>query len=47
MINKGFKKIFKNYLEAQKKLNINLNLRPSDLTQNEFFKITHYFEKNS
>jgi 16S rRNA (adenine1518-N6/adenine1519-N6)-dimethyltransferase len=47
MINKGFNKIFKNQPDAKKRLNINLHLRPSDLTENEFFKITQYFEKYS
>jgi 16S rRNA (adenine1518-N6/adenine1519-N6)-dimethyltransferase len=44
MINKAFKELFKKPLEVAKKININLNLRPSELTENEYFKITEFFE---
>ena len=44
MINKAFKKLFKNPLEVSKKINVNLNLRPSGLSENEYFKITEFFE---
>jgi len=45
MINKAFKILFKKHIETAKKLNINLNLRPNELTENEYFKITEFFEK--
>jgi 16S rRNA (adenine1518-N6/adenine1519-N6)-dimethyltransferase len=44
MINKEFKKLFKNPFEVAKKINVNLNLRPSELTENQYFKITEFFE---
>jgi 16S rRNA (adenine1518-N6/adenine1519-N6)-dimethyltransferase len=44
MINKAFKKLFKNPFEVAKKINVNLNLRPSELTENQYFKITEFFE---
>ena len=45
MINKAFKILFKKPIETAKKLNINLNLRQNELTENEYFKITEFFEK--
>ena len=45
MINKAFNELFKNPSNVADKLNINLNLRPNKLTENEFFKIAEYFEK--
>ena len=44
MINKAFKELFKKPTEAAKKINVNLNLRPSELTEKEYFKITELFE---
>ena len=44
MINKAFKKLFKKPLETAKKINLKLNLRPSELTEIEYFKITKSFE---
>jgi 16S rRNA (adenine1518-N6/adenine1519-N6)-dimethyltransferase len=44
MINKAFKKLFKKHLEKAKKINLKLNLRPSELTEIEYFKITKSFE---
>ena len=44
MINKAFRKLFKNPLEVAKKININLSLRPSELTEKDYFKITEFFE---
>jgi 16S rRNA (adenine1518-N6/adenine1519-N6)-dimethyltransferase len=44
MINKGFIKLFKNHLEIAKKINVSLNLRPNELSENEYFKITKFFE---
>ena len=46
MINKPFAKIFKNYTFVAKKLKIDLNLRPSDLSFDEYYKLTEYFENN-
>ena len=47
MINKAFKKIFKNYEEIAFKLNINLKSRPSDLPSETYYKLTEIFEKNN
>ena len=44
MINKPFSKIFKNYKNIAKLLNINLNLRPSELSFSDFYKITEKYE---
>ena len=46
MINKPFKKIFKNYMTVAKKLKIDLNIRPSDLSFDEYYKLTEHFESN-
>lgn len=45
MINKAFKELFKKPQEVAAKININLGLRPNELTENEYFKITECFEK--
>ena len=45
MINKAFNKLFVKPLEVSKKLNVNLTLRPNELSENEYFKITELFEK--
>ena len=47
MINKALKKIFKNYKDIARMLNINLNSRPSDLSPEIYFKLTEIFEKNT
>ena len=47
MINKTFVKLFDNYEEVSKKLNINLNSRPSELTCENYYKITELYEKYS
>ena len=44
-INKPFSKIFKNYKEVAKLLNINLNKRPSELSCENFYKITEKYEE--
>ena len=44
MINKAFNELFKKPLMVAKKINVSLNLRPSELTVNEYFKITKLFE---
>ena len=46
MINKPFKKIFKNHIKVAKKFKIDLNMRPSDLSFEEYYKLTEYFEGN-
>ena len=46
MINKPFEKLFKNYNFVAKKLNIDLRLRPSDLSIDQYYKLTEYYEKN-
>ena len=45
MINKPFSKIFNNYKEAAKQLKIDLNLRPSELSCNDYYRLTEYYEK--
>ena len=45
MINKPFSKIFKEYKEVAKKLKINLNLRPSELSNNDYYRLVEYYEK--
>tara|TARA_A100001011_G_C14222965_1_gene805290 strand:+ start:394 stop:1185 length:792 start_codon:yes stop_codon:yes gene_type:complete len=45
MINKPFAKIFKNYKEIARSLNINLNKRPSELSCENFYEITEIYEK--
>ena len=45
MINKAFKKIFDQPIFVAKKINVDLSLRPSELTEIEYFKITEFFEK--
>ena len=44
MINKGFGKLFKKPSEIAENININLNSRPSEITEKEYFKITEFFE---
>ena len=44
MINKAFNKLFKDPFKVAKMMNINLNLRPNNLTKSEYFKITEFFE---
>ena len=46
MINKPFSKIFKKYKLVANKLNIDLNLRPAELMNEDFYRITEYFENN-
>ena len=47
MINKAFNELFKKPSNVANELNINLNLRPNKLSENEFFKITEFFERQS
>ena len=46
MINKAFKSTFKNYVNVSKKLNINLLKRPSELSEDDYYKIAELYEKN-
>ncbi len=45
MINKPFSKIFANYLTVSKKLKINLKLRPSELSCDDYYRLVEYYEK--
>ena len=45
MINKAFQNLFENPLDAAKKINIDLSLRPNKLSENEYFQITELYEK--
>ena len=47
MVNKAFKELFRNPLEIAKKIDINLNLRPNEITKNEYFKISEFFENQT
>ena len=44
MIKKSFSQIFKNPKQIAKKLNINLNLRPQNLSPDTYYKITKEYE---
>ena len=45
MINKAFKKLFKNNAENNaKKIKINLSYRPSQITEDEYFRLVELFE---
>jgi 16S rRNA (adenine1518-N6/adenine1519-N6)-dimethyltransferase len=45
MINKNFNKLFKQNISATKNLNINLNQRPEELSNEMFYKIAAQYEK--
>ena len=45
MINKSFAKLFKNSKKVSEDLNLNLNLRPEELTNEMFYKITMKYEQ--
>ena len=45
MINKNFKKLFKKKMSLVEDLDINLNKRPEQLTNETFYKITALYEK--
>ena len=45
MINKNFKKLFKDKLNKVKNLNIDLNKRPEELNNEIFYKITIEYER--
>jgi 16S rRNA (adenine1518-N6/adenine1519-N6)-dimethyltransferase len=46
MVNKAFKILFKNSTKIAEKIKINLNLRPNQLSESDYYKITEHFEKN-
>ncbi len=46
MIKNPFKQLFKNYEKISEKLNINLNLRPQNLSIDTYLKITQEYEKS-
>ena len=46
MINKAFKTIFNDSTQVAKKINIDLSLRPNQISDKKYFQITEYFEKN-
>ena len=46
MINKAFKTLFKKPVEVAKKIKIDLSLRPNQLSEKEYYKITECFENN-
>ena len=45
MINKSFSKLFDNYEDVARKLDLDLSKRPSQLSADDYFKITELFEK--
>ena len=45
MINKAFNKLFTNYDKISRELEINPNMRPSELSCNDYYKITEKYEK--
>ncbi len=47
MINKKFSKLFRDSNNVSKQLDIDLSLRPDQLNENNFYKITKYYEKIS
>ena len=47
MINKNFNKLFKNNESVSKNLNINLNKRPEELSNEMFYRIAEQYEKLS
>ena len=46
MINKAFARIFKNHITVSEKLKIDLNLRPSDLSLDQYYKLAEYYENH-
>ena len=45
MINKPLKNIFRNSVEIISKLNLNLSMRPGEVSENDYYKIVYLFEK--
>ena len=46
MVNKAFNELFNQPLKIAKEMNLNLNLRPKELSVDQYLKITELFEKN-
>ena len=46
MIGKPMKQLFKNYDQVAKNLNLDLNLRPQNLTKDKYIEICKYYEIN-
>jgi 16S rRNA (adenine1518-N6/adenine1519-N6)-dimethyltransferase len=45
MINKAFRTLFEKPEEIAKKIDIDLNLRPNQISEKQYYEITEYFEK--
>ena len=45
MINKPLSKTFKEYKNIARKLNLNLNSRPSELSSDDYYRLTEFYEK--
>ena len=45
MINKAFKELFENFIDVAKEIDIDLSLRPNQLSEKEYYKITQHYEK--
>ena len=46
MINKPLSKIFKEYKNIAKKLSLDLNSRPSELSSDDYYKLTEFYENS-
>ena len=46
MINKALARIFKNHISVSKRYKIDLNLRPSDLSLDQYYKLAEHYESN-
>ena len=44
MINKNFKKLFNDNLDLSKRLKLDLSFRPSQISNNQYYKMTQYYE---
>ena len=45
MLKKPYNQLFNGNLEIAKKIKINLNLRPQNLSQNVYYELTKEYEK--
>ena len=45
MINKNIKKLFSKNMSILKSLNLNLNVRPEELSNETYYKIATHYEK--
>ena len=46
MINKALARIFKNHISVSKRFKIDLNLRPADLSLDQYYKLAEHFDSN-